>query len=203
MHRYIKPSRSQATAAVAISLTVPSTALLPPAGAEYAAAYCLVLVTFSCVVGAMSMTVTGRLAAAATKQAVACSGLRGAQIPGTCRSPLATHLLRLQPSPHPRPYPCPAPTVACNTAGQASFAMNFLLLFSLVFTGFLVNVDSIPGESIDYLNRLVMFWNLPLRCLQLLPGDCGPYPSRHPTGCSCRLGHARLPGAPHVLPPQC
>jgi hypothetical protein len=32
-----------------------------------------------------------------------------------------------------------------NTAGQASFAMNFTLLFSLVFTGFLVNVYSIPG----------------------------------------------------------
>lgn len=36
-------------------------------------------------------------------------------------------------------------TVGSNTAGQASFAMNFLLLFSLVFTGFLVNVNSIPG----------------------------------------------------------
>ncbi len=38
-----------------------------------------------------------------------------------------------------------AAAVASNTAGQASFAMNFLLLFSLVFTGFLVNVNSIPG----------------------------------------------------------
>jgi len=35
-------------------------------------------------------------------------------------------------------------TIGCNTAGQASFIMNFLLLFSLAFTGFLVNVNSIP-----------------------------------------------------------
>lgn len=37
-----------------------------------------------------------------------------------------------------------AVTVATNTAGQASFLMNFILLFSLAFTGFLVNVTSIP-----------------------------------------------------------
>lgn len=75
----------------------PITAPLCPyiAGAAYAASYCFVLITFSCVVGAMSMCVT----------------------------------------------------VASNTAGQASFAMNFLLLFSLVFTGFLVNVNSIPGAA--------------------------------------------------------
>ena len=36
-------------------------------------------------------------------------------------------------------------TIGCNTAGQASFIMNFLLLFSLAFTGFLVNVNSIPA----------------------------------------------------------
>lgn len=36
-------------------------------------------------------------------------------------------------------------TIACNTAGQSSFIMNFILLFSLAFTGFLVNVNSIPG----------------------------------------------------------
>jgi len=35
-------------------------------------------------------------------------------------------------------------TIACNTAGQTSFIMNFILLFSLAFTGFLVNVTSIP-----------------------------------------------------------
>lgn len=64
-------------------------------GAAYAAAYCFILITFSCVVGAMSMCIT----------------------------------------------------VVSNTAGQASFAMNFTLLFSLVFTGFLVNVNSIPGGS--------------------------------------------------------
>ncbi|KAL4857919.1 ATP-binding cassette sub-family G member 2 [Chlorella vulgaris] len=62
-------------------------------GAAYAAAYCFILITFSCVVGAMSMCIT----------------------------------------------------VVSNTAGQASFAMNFTLLFSLVFTGFLVNVNSIPA----------------------------------------------------------
>ena len=46
-----------------------------------------------------------------------------------------------------RPAGCAPPhAVASNTAGQASFAMNFLLLFSLVFTGFLVNVASIPSE---------------------------------------------------------
>lgn len=39
------------------------------------------------------------------------------------------------------------PAVASRTAGQASFAMNFTLLFSLVFTGFLVNVNSIPGAA--------------------------------------------------------
>jgi ABC-type multidrug transport system permease subunit len=71
----------------------------------YAAAYCLVLVTFSCVVGAMSMSVT----------------------------------------------------VASNTAGQASFAMNFLLLFSLVFTGFLVNVSSIP-KALRWLHYLSVFY---------------------------------------------
>lgn len=36
-------------------------------------------------------------------------------------------------------------TIACNTAGQTSFIMNFILLFSLAFTGFLVNVNSIPA----------------------------------------------------------
>ena len=36
-------------------------------------------------------------------------------------------------------------TIACNTAGQSSFIMNFILLFSLAFTGFLVNVNSIPA----------------------------------------------------------
>lgn len=36
-------------------------------------------------------------------------------------------------------------TIACNTAGQTSFIMNFILLFSLAFTGFLVNVSSIPA----------------------------------------------------------
>ncbi|KAL4457602.1 hypothetical protein ABPG75_012467 [Micractinium tetrahymenae] len=73
--------------------------------AAFAAAYCLILVTFSCVVGAMSMSVT----------------------------------------------------VASNTAGQASFAMNFLLLFSLVFTGFLVNVNSIPAW-IRWVHYLSIFY---------------------------------------------
>lgn len=36
-----------------------------------------------------------------------------------------------------------AVTVMCNTAGQSAFIMNFLLLFCLAFTGFLVNVESI------------------------------------------------------------
>lgn len=57
-------------------------------------------------------------------------------------------LLPIRPRSQPRrPANCPLPhAVASNTAGQASFAMNFLLLFSLVFTGFLVNVASIPSE---------------------------------------------------------
>ena len=38
-----------------------------------------------------------------------------------------------------------AVTVASSTAGQSSFIMNFVLLFSLAFTGFLVNVNSIPS----------------------------------------------------------
>ncbi|KFM27108.1 ATP-binding cassette sub-family G member 2 [Auxenochlorella protothecoides] len=38
-----------------------------------------------------------------------------------------------------------AVTVASNTAGEASFGMNFIILFSIMFTGFLVNVSSIPA----------------------------------------------------------
>ncbi|KAK2079440.1 hypothetical protein QBZ16_003132 [Prototheca wickerhamii] len=37
-----------------------------------------------------------------------------------------------------------AVTVVSNTAGEASFGMNFIILFSIMFTGFLVNVNSIP-----------------------------------------------------------
>lgn len=38
-----------------------------------------------------------------------------------------------------------AVTIISSTAGQSSFVMNFILLFSLAFTGFLVNVNSIPA----------------------------------------------------------
>lgn len=48
-------------------------------------------------------------------------------------------------------------TVASSTAGQASFIMNFLLLFSVVFTGFLVNVNSIP-VWIRWLHYLSVFY---------------------------------------------
>jgi ABC-type multidrug transport system permease subunit len=48
-------------------------------------------------------------------------------------------------------------TVASSTAGQASFIMNFLLLFSVVFTGFLVNISSIP-EWIRWLHYLSVFY---------------------------------------------
>lgn len=43
--------------------------------------------------------------------------------------------------------------VVTNTAGKASFIMNLLLLFSLMFTGFLVEVNSIPGERSAYQTR--------------------------------------------------
>lgn len=48
-------------------------------------------------------------------------------------------------------------TVASSTAGQASFLMNFLLLFSVLFTGFLVNVNSIP-EWIRWIHYLSVFY---------------------------------------------
>jgi hypothetical protein len=48
-------------------------------------------------------------------------------------------------------------TIACNTAGQTSFIMNFILLFSLAFTGFLVNVSSIPGV-IRWIHYLSVFF---------------------------------------------
>ena len=48
-------------------------------------------------------------------------------------------------------------TIACNTAGQTSFIMNFILLFSLAFTGFLVNVNSIPAV-IRWIHYLSVFF---------------------------------------------
>lgn len=134
--------------------------------AAYAAAYCLILVTFSCVVGAMSMSVTGGLGGplagvCKTDGRTAAPTLatpRYAEGQGSLHGGAGFLLcLRLAPfallpcalsSACPPLLSCPGAScaaVASNTAGQASFAMNFLLLFSLVFTGFLVNVNSIPG----------------------------------------------------------
>lgn len=48
-------------------------------------------------------------------------------------------------------------TIASNTAGQSSFLMNFILLFSLAFTGFLVNVNSIP-VGLRWLHYLSVFY---------------------------------------------
>jgi ABC-type multidrug transport system permease subunit len=48
-------------------------------------------------------------------------------------------------------------TVASGTAGQSSFLMNFILLFSLIFTGFLVNVNSIP-DWISWIHYLSVFY---------------------------------------------
>lgn len=50
-----------------------------------------------------------------------------------------------------------AVTVAADTPGQASFTMNFILLFSLIFTGFLVNVNSIPAV-IRWVHYLSVFY---------------------------------------------
>jgi ATP-binding cassette, subfamily G (WHITE), member 2 len=50
-----------------------------------------------------------------------------------------------------------AVTVCSDSAGQAAFVMNFILLFSLAFTGFLVNVDSIPA-SIRWVRYLSVFY---------------------------------------------
>lgn len=50
-----------------------------------------------------------------------------------------------------------AVTVACSTAGQSNFVMNFILLFSLAFTGFLVNVNSIP-EVLRWIHYLSTFY---------------------------------------------
>lgn len=48
-------------------------------------------------------------------------------------------------------------TIMCSTAGQSSFIMNFILLFSLAFTGFLVNVNSIP-VVIRWIHYLSVFY---------------------------------------------
>jgi ABC-type multidrug transport system ATPase subunit len=50
-----------------------------------------------------------------------------------------------------------AVTVASATAGQSSFIMNFLLLFSLAFAGFLVNVNSIPA-ALRWIHYLSPFY---------------------------------------------
>lgn len=50
-----------------------------------------------------------------------------------------------------------AVTVGSATAGQASFIMNFSLLFSLAFTGFLVNVNSIPS-ALRWLHAVSPFY---------------------------------------------
>jgi hypothetical protein len=50
-----------------------------------------------------------------------------------------------------------AVAVGSDTAGQASFVMNFILLFSLAFTGFLVNVTSIP-EALRWIHYLSVFY---------------------------------------------
>lgn len=50
-----------------------------------------------------------------------------------------------------------AVTVGSSTAGQASFFMNFTLLFSLAFAGFLVNIDSIPA-ALRWLHTISPFY---------------------------------------------
>ena len=51
-----------------------------------------------------------------------------------------------------------AVSAGCATAGRASFVMNFLLLFMLAFTGFLVNIESIPGALRWIANLSAFFW---------------------------------------------
>ena len=137
-------------------------------GSTYAATYVLVLITFSCCIGALSMAVTGGWVrgwqACVKGMAAVWVGrcMRGAAAPRHagmhCLQTHALSPLRQSSISATHPSFCPPPSaasrpalppsaVASNTAGQASFTMNVLLLFSLVYTGFLVNINSIHGEG--------------------------------------------------------
>ena len=125
-------------------------------GAAYAAVYCFTLVTFSCVVGAMSMSVTGTCGCHGCVEMgfVWCVGVNVGGVGGVCvgggwgggQDPPQHLFSACRADRFAAPLSPVPPTVASNTAGQASFAMNFLLLFSLVFTGFLVKVSTIPSK---------------------------------------------------------